>query len=271
MKHFPQINCGVLNKHSIHTHTQTHRHIHTNAQQICVGNKFIYNSCEPIPRRDSWPYITMVPPFIPCPTLICIFMKPNTIPPPPPASAPALPFGQWKIWIWIQIWIFIYFTQGRQGGEEGAGTATASCGRGANCRVEWTGVEHVLCLGRGLMTSLDAGYQTEARHNPRAAARSLIWHTECSGEHREGGGEGTAMRSLTFLYIVHFPCAIFLAIYPNGKSRPGWRRGAIRFRPWTWPSVIGGWIMSLARAPVPVGAGAGAAAGAARAAARCKD
>lgn len=29
-----------------------------------------------------------------------------------------------------------------------------------------------------------------------------------------------AMRSLTFLYIAHFPCAIFLAIYPNGKSRP---------------------------------------------------
>lgn len=160
-------------------------------------------------------------------------MKPNTIPLPSAAPHCLLPSGKFEFEFKFEF-LFILLRQRETGGRRRGrpATATASCGLGANCRVEWTGVEHVLCLGRGLMTSLDAGYQTEARHNPRAAARSLIWHTERNREKSVGGREGvTAMRSLTFLYIAHFPCAIFLAIYPNGKSRPGWRRGAIRFRP----------------------------------------
>lgn len=138
------------------------------------------------------------------PTLICIFMKPNTI------SPPLLPLhclaasGKFEFEFKFEF-LFILLRQDKEeGGKEGAGTATASCGRGPNCRVEWTGVEHVLCLGRGLMTSLDAGYQTEARHNPRAAARSLIWHTECSGEQREGGGGVGELRcDLWHFYTLH--------------------------------------------------------------------
>lgn len=90
---------------------------------------------------------------------------------------------------------YLFYTRQPEGEDRRQGSNCYCLVQPEGAIAEWIVEWSTCCALAGVMTSLDAGYQTEARHNPPSAlARSLIWHRVES----VGGGGGPVPRPVGY-------------------------------------------------------------------------